>query len=508
MDRKHVITTLSVMAVLGAVGGFGKAFAGGVPANTNIAIPDANFSLIYGPGYATNNSVGGYGTGGALVSGEYGLPGTAGPKTGTTAGGMTATDTSGLGLTTIYAYQNNSDTPQTMTYTNGSGSGTYSVSGFNNAYIPDWSGQGAAMGAGNYAPLYVNSGLFGQVLNTAVAPNTTYLLTATVHSTGQGSNPPILELTAGSSSSYSANAVLQGGVYYGAPGAAGQPGAAVSELVTTGANASGNLGITLGASGLQSVFSNVTLTANPTTLPTGASYSQPAYVNNGIVISNGGPFAPAPGAADQSNLSPTGTASYASPNYGVGKGTTPAINYYTNNTAAPGQTFTTGTNAAGYKLNAITVSLSDAGNGAFNDGNSVNLEIATVNSTNGTYQLLELVNGVIATGTAIGQGNYITISLKNPLTLKAGSMYGYAISTPNGYAGLTADSAAGDYTGGQLAEFNPGTGFGGTLITNPNVPQSVFDVSLTPVAATPEPASLALLAIGGLAVLLKRRQRA
>jgi hypothetical protein len=502
MDRKHIITSLSVLAAIGAAGGINVAHASSVAANTSINIPDGNFSLIYGPAYATSTSAGSYGIATGIPTGVYGLPGIAGPQSGTTAAGTTATDTSGFGLTTVYVY-NNANVPASMSFTKGSAS--YSVDTFNNVYVPDWTGNGGALGAGSYAPVYTNGGQFGQVLSTAVMPNTTYVLTAYDHNTNNGSLPPLIGLTAGSSSSYSANAMLPGGMWYGTPGAAGQAAQPVSEVVTTGSNVSGNLGIILGSPGLQNVFTNVTLTANPTTLPTGTSYVQPVYINNGIAISNAGPFAPTAGAYDQSNLSPTGTTGAASPGYPTAANTT--INYYTNNAAAPGQTFTTGSNVGGYKLNAITVELADAGNGTFNDGNSINLEIASVNAAKGTYQLLEVTNGVIATGTGIGQGNYITFTLNSPLSLAAGSTYGFAVSGASGYAGLTVDTAAGDYTGGQLAEFQPGSGFGGTLITSSAVPQSVFDVSLTPLAAVPEPAGLALFGLGALAVLgLKRRK--
>ncbi len=250
MDRTRLMVSLSMVVAASLAGGV-QAYASGVPANTSINIPDANFSLIYGPAYATSTSAGTYGTGGVVPNGDYGLPGASGPQTGTTAAGTTATDTSGFGLTTIYKYSNG-NVPDTMTYTNPGGSGTYTVSGFNNAYVPDWTGNGGAMGAGNYAPVYTNGGLFGQVLSTAVQPNTTYLLTADVHNTNNGAMPPLIDLSAGSSSSYASNPILPGGVYYGAPGAAGSSTAAVSEVVTTGSNVSGNLGIALGSPGQRS----------------------------------------------------------------------------------------------------------------------------------------------------------------------------------------------------------------------------------------------------------------
>lgn len=502
MDRNRSLAQLSILMAIAAAGG-ANVYGQGVPANTSITVPDANFSLIYGPGYATNSASGSYGTGGTVPSGDYGLPGSAGPQTGTTAGGATATDTSGFGLTTIYKY-NNGNIPDTLTYTNPGGSGTYTVSGFNNAYLPDWTGNGGAAGAGSYSPIYSNGGSFGQVLNTAVTPNTTYVLTAYDHATNNGAAPPLITLTAGSSSSYAANPALAGGLYYGAPGAAGQTAAPVSEVVTTGANVSGNLGITLGSVGLQNVFTNVTLTANPTTLPTGTSYQQPLYVSNGITIANAGPFAPTPGANDQSNLSPTGTVGPTSPGFPAANTT---VNYYTNNAAAPGQTFTTGANGAGYKMTAVTVNLADAGSGTFKGGNNITLEVASVNATSGTYQLLEVASGTIAVGTGIGQGNYITISLNSALALAANSTYGFAISGASGYAGLASDSVAADYTGGSLASFQPGTSFGGTLITSAAVPESVFDVALTPVASTPEPAALLAMSImvGGVALLRRRR---
>ncbi|MGC8560294.1 MAG: PEP-CTERM sorting domain-containing protein, partial [Phycisphaerae bacterium] len=112
-------------------------------------------------------------------------------------------------------------------------------------------------------------------------------------------------------------------------------------------------------------------------------------------------------------------------------------------------------------------------------------------------------------GYGIGQGDYITISLNQALQLSADSTYGFAIAGATGYAGLATDTNAADYTGGMLAEFQPGSGFGGTLITNSAVPQSVFDVSLTPTAATPEPAAIFGMSIAlGTVVLVRRRRKA
>jgi hypothetical protein len=57
-----------------------------------------------------------------------------------------------------------------------------------------------------------------------------------------------------------------------------------------------------------------------------------------------GTDAPSPGLYDISQLLTTGQTNMPD-----------GLNYYTDNATEPGQTFTTGTNGAGYMLNSVTV---------------------------------------------------------------------------------------------------------------------------------------------------------
>lgn len=236
----------------------------------------------------------------------------------------------------------------------------------------------------------------------------------------------------------------------------------------------------------------------------GTSNPVQASVTGTVNISNLGTSVPTPGASDQYDL--TATAATAAVPYGYGTGTN-NMNYFTNNAQPPGETFTTGTNAAGYNLNAITV-LDLSEYGAFKSGYTVTLDIYSVNATAATSTLLDTFSGAAGSTVNASSNDYIQISLANPLVLTSGTVYGYSISTPvgssNPNSGLGADTHN-NYTGGVLAEFTPGTNQ--ALITNSNWPNAVFDASLTPVTAVPAPATFALVGLGSLALLgLKRRK--
>ena len=247
----------------------------------------------------------------------------------------------------------------------------------------------------------------------------------------------------------------------------------------------------LSASQVASVFSTSGV-PSPTSPPQGVAN-----------ISNLGLTVPTAGPSDQYDLAATAATAIT-----VSSG---GLNYYTNNGAAPGGTFTTGTNAKGYNLNGITV-LDLSEHGGFASGATVKLAIYSVNApaaTSTTSTLLETFIGTVGTTTAAANGDYIQISLASPLALNPNAAYGYSISSNTGYTGLAADTGN-NYSGGQLAEFAPGTGsnlLDGTLITSSLVPNAVFDASLTPITAVPAPATLALFGLGGLAMLgLKRRK--
>ncbi len=399
--------------------------------------------------------------------------------TGDLAGGIW---TNGWGTTTFSG---------TLTFSDGS----TSTSG----YVPGWTGTGGEQnfGATTTAPNPRSGGdyawtsggdIFNQTLGASITPGATYLLTAGIDNRYSG-DTPVLQLTAGGTA-------ISGASYFGVGGGTRQAPTTVEELVTAPTGASGALGITLGdavGSGGQAIFNNVQLVENPTSIPT---ITPPVYVN-GLTINNlgGNVAAVVVGPADQSNLNPTGTVSAASNNKPAGN----TLNYYTNNGAAPGQTFTTGT-AQAYTLNSVTV-LDQDEHGGFADNALVTLDITSVSGSN--YTLIGVVTGTVAVGTSTATGDYVQLVLNTPITLQGGKQYGFSVASGNGYTGLAADSNN-DYAGGTLADFQPGSSsLAGTLQTNTALPSSVFDVSLT---ATPEPASLSLLLVASGMMLLARRR--
>ena len=449
MENKHLITAVAALAALGAVASSGAVFATAT-ASTAIPIVNPDFNVVL---ESQGSSV-----------------------TGTLAG-----YSSGWGATTFSS---------SINYTDGSSS--------TSGYVPGWTGAGGeqVLGSTTTAPNPRSGGSYGynsygattQTLSTNVMPNTTYLLTLGADIRYSGSYP-YWYLTAGGTQ-------ISGGLYIGNPAGYQQAPNTVAELVTTGATASGALGITLGNNGGgQTLFNNVSLVANPANVPT--------IYQNAVNVVNLGTTAPTPGAADQSNLAPTATPITAYPGSPSGNTT---INYFTNNTGAPaGETFTTGSNTAGYLLNSITV-LDASESGGFADGTSITVNVSTVSGNN--FSTLAILSGTVATGTAAASGDYLKINLANPITLAANSVYGYSLVTGAGYSGLGVDPNA-DYAGGQLAMFTPGGAtnlFGGTLTTSTLTPNAIFDASLTPVSAVPDAPTQGLLALGGLALLgLKRR---
>ena len=179
-------------------------------------------------------------------------------------------DSSGWGATTFSS---------SITYTDGSSS--------TSGYVPGWTGAGGEqiLGSTTTAPsprsggsyAYNSYGATTQTLSTNVMPDTTYLLTLGADIRYSGSYP-YWDLTAGGTQ-------IANGLYLGNPAGYQQAPNTVAELVTTGASASGALGITLGNNGGgQTLFNNVSLVANPT--------GTPSVISGGVTVANLGTTAP------------------------------------------------------------------------------------------------------------------------------------------------------------------------------------------------------------------------
>jgi len=156
------------------------------------------------------------------------------------------------------------------------------------------------------------------------------------------------------------------------------------------------------------------------------------------------------------------------------------LNYYTDNQAAraagePGQTFTTGTNSAGYTLTSI--SLKTAGLGSFNGistPQSYYLHIYSVSS--GVVSLLQTYTSA---NVSFNDGDWLQwTGLSAPLS--ANTTYAYSFGKAGSTAGWEALAVAGGnpYAGGEIGLIPPGGGpitFGASHDFD-----AVFDVGVMP----------------------------
>jgi hypothetical protein len=184
-----------------------------------------------------------------------------------------------------------------------------------------------------------------------------------------------------------------------------------------------------------------------------------------------------------------------------------------------GQLFTTGLSAVGFNLTDIWVQnvfYTDAMNNGtwagLNVGNSITLRIVDPSQANSAgFVMASQVCTVTAgsgfsggTGTApyySGSGLWLHMTLDTPLALAANTQYGFDLTSYGPYfelAGMDANQYSGGsaYTTGTKEALNTGTVYGGdrTFVANLQV--------------IPEPSTLALLGLGGMAVLLRRKSKA
>ncbi len=160
-----------------------------------------------------------------------------------------------------------------------------------------------------------------------------------------------------------------------------------------------------------------------------------------------------------------------------------------------GQSFTTSTNIGGYQLNAVTLKNR---NNTSSSGPTFNVLIGTLSGSTFT-QLGSTETGVAP---SYSPNDYITFTLATPLTLSANTNYAFLWGS-NGEGFVTANNLDDNtYTGGT------GISSGDDNVPDLNnvIARNVDRVFHLDLVAIPEPSSVALLGLSGIAFLLRRRR--
>ena len=226
--------------------------------------------------------------------------------------------------------------------------------------------------------------------------------------------------------------------------------------------------------------------------------------------------APAVGPNDISNLVGTSTAD-ANVNPSGG-----GYSYVAHDNVVQGQSFLTGSNPAGYRIESVTLQhvLYNTPDVTYYDTSEANglFNIRITHPTSATaLQVIDTETAATVPGDpnnigvalpGQGTGYFVTFGLATHPILLPNTVYGFDVGGANTTFFETNGTNANPYAGGTAyisgnADLAPGVG---DLTLTAGTGDHVFIVKLTPVAV-PEPASLALLASGALALLSSRKRR-
>jgi hypothetical protein len=176
---------------------------------------------------------------------------------------------------------------------------------------------------------------------------------------------------------------------------------------------------------------------------------------------------------------------------------------------AMGQTFTTLNNPDGYSLDSFSFKSHTGGSNANAGTSTYTFRIGTISGTTFTT----LASGSANPNDSFTAGDWLTMTFDSPFSLSAGTEYAIDIRNPNTSFAVTVDGAWGWRTAGEVdSSYTEGSAYvsgfnGGTVPDDSNVAfptiDRVFHVNL---AAIPEPSSSALLGLGGLALMLRRKR--
>ena len=161
---------------------------------------------------------------------------------------------------------------------------------------------------------------------------------------------------------------------------------------------------------------------------------------------------------------------------------------------ARGQTFTTGSDVGGYTLNSISYqSGSDR-----TDNRTYSIRVGTISGSDITDIASESTG---STGEDLLTDEWATWSFDTPVSLAANTLYGIDVVISSGSGHTNYRNTGNPYADGTGYDSGGGGAAGATINTGGY--DRVFHLDIE---AVPEPSTTALLGLGGLALILRRRK--
>jgi autotransporter-associated beta strand protein len=185
------------------------------------------------------------------------------------------------------------------------------------------------------------------------------------------------------------------------------------------------------------------------------------------------PSLPTPGTYDQSQLQTNSEATGGTAQDG--------LNYFSNNNPPPGQTFTTGPNAAGYIINGIYFKTSGLNSGSGATGSQAwTVRLYSVSGSTATL----LSTYVTGNTVAFSDGDWLLYSGGFTNVLQPNTTYAYTTHQPTGYDLLGYNNSGTDlYPSGDICLIP--TAGGAITFGTSGVDDAAFDIGLSPTPSSP-----------------------